>query len=111
LAPALHGPPYRMAPPRSLQWVGVDLPEILAYKEGVLAGETPRVALRRVRLDLADRPKRQELFAELGRLAKNALIITEGLLIYLIPAHVGALDDALAAEPSFCQCGVDIGLA
>ena len=108
LAAGLDARPYRMDLPRSLQWVEVDLPEILAYKEGVLAGETPRVALRRVRLDLADRPKRQELFAELGRLAKNVLIITEGLLIYLTPEHVGALADDLAAPPSFRRWVVDL---
>lgn len=31
--------------PANLEWVELDLPEILAYKEGVLSGERPRCAL------------------------------------------------------------------
>src|SRR5881397_3466247 len=88
LAAGLDARPYRMDLPRSLQWVEVDLPEILDTKESILADERPRCALRRVRLDLSDRGARRVLFAELGRLAKNALIVTEGLLIYLTPERV-----------------------
>jgi len=108
LAAGLDARPYRMNLPPSLQWVEVDLPEILAYKETILEDETPRCALRRVRLDLADRPKRQELFRELGRQAKYALIITEGLLIYLTPEQVAALADDLAAQPSFRRWILDL---
>jgi len=108
LAAGLDARPYRMELPRTLQWVEVDLPEILAYKESILEKETPRCALRRVRLDLADRPKRQELFQELGRQAKNALVLTEGLLIYLTPEQVGALAEDLAAPPTFRRWVVDL---
>ena len=43
LAAGLDARPYRMALPASLQWVEVDLPEFLTYKEEVLAGEKPVV--------------------------------------------------------------------
>ena len=41
LAAGLDARPYRMKLPASLQWIEVDLPGILAYKEVILAGETP----------------------------------------------------------------------
>ena len=54
LAAGLDARPYRMALPPSLRWVEVDLPELLAYKEEVLAGEKPVCELERVALDLAN---------------------------------------------------------
>jgi hypothetical protein len=54
LAAGLDARPYRMALPASLQWIEVDLPEILTYKEGILASEKPACALERVRTDLSD---------------------------------------------------------
>jgi len=108
LAAGLDARPYRMDLPRSLQWVEVDLPEILDTKESILADERPRCALRRVRLDLSDRGARRVLFAELGRLAKNALIVTEGLLIYLTPERVADLADDLAEPTGFRHWALDI---
>jgi len=107
-AAGLDTRPYRMDLPRSLQWVEVDLPEILDFKEGILADERPRCALRRVRLDLSDRGARRVLFAELGRLAKNTLIVTEGLLIYLTPERVASLADDLAEPAGFRRWAVDL---
>src|SRR5947199_3410380 len=62
LAAGLDARPYRMKLPASLQWIEVDLPGILAYKEEILAGEKPACALERVRLDLADVNARRALF-------------------------------------------------
>ena len=108
LAAGLDARPYRMELPANLVWVEVDLPEILSYKESILANERPRCALRRVRLDLADRGARQQLFKELGVQAKNALVITEGLLIYLPREQVEALADDLAAAQGFKRWIVDM---
>jgi methyltransferase (TIGR00027 family) len=108
LAAGLDARPYRMGLPQSLPWIEVDLPEILDYKEGVLAGEKPRCALRRVRLDLSDREARRALFAELGRQAKTALVVTEGLLIYFTPEQVASLADDLAEVPGFRRWAIDI---
>src|SRR6516225_9007280 len=49
LAAGLDTRPYRMDLPRSLQWIEVDLPEILAHKETVLRKEKPKCGLERVR--------------------------------------------------------------
>ena len=74
LAAGLDARPYRMNLPRSLRWIEVDLPEILAHKENVLQNETPGCQLERVRLDLSDVRARRELFSELGRRAKRTRI-------------------------------------
>src|SRR2546425_904878 len=83
LAAGLDARPYRMSLPASLQWIEVDLPEILTYKEGILANEKPSCALERIRLDLSDGQARRDLFAALDRRANKILVLTEGLLIYL----------------------------
>jgi methyltransferase (TIGR00027 family) len=108
LAAGLDTRPYRMDLPPSLQWVEVDLPEIFDYKEGILAGETPRCALRRVRLDLSDETSRRRLFAELGHEGKRVLVLTEGLLIYLTPEQVGGLARDLAGPASFHRWALDL---
>jgi methyltransferase (TIGR00027 family) len=108
LAAGLDARPYRMDLPPSLPWVEVDLPEILDYKEGILAGEKPRCALRRVRMDLANREARNALFGELSLQAKNALVLAEGLIIYLTPEQVGSLADDLAAAPAFRRWIIDL---
>ena len=99
LAAGLDSRPYRLELSHSLRWIEVDLPEILDYKEEILRNETPVCALERVRLDLSDVPGRRALFAQLAQSAKRALIITEGLLIYLTPEAVGQLATDLS-EPS-----------
>jgi methyltransferase (TIGR00027 family) len=96
LAAGLDARPYRMSLPASLKWVEVDLPGILTYKEDILRQEKPACVLERVRLDLANADARRALFEELGRRAQKALIITEGLLIYLSGDDVGALARDLA---------------
>src|ERR1700675_2181374 len=66
LAAGLDARPYRMALPPALQWIEVDLPDLLEYKERILRDEKPACALERVRLDLADQAARRELFRKLG---------------------------------------------
>jgi len=108
LAAGLDSRPYRMQLPPELRWIEVDLPEILDYKESVLRNERPVCALERIRMDLSDLRKRQELFARLGQSAKRVLIITEGLLIYLSPEAAGALAADLAVPATFHSWIVDI---
>lgn len=109
LAAGLDTRPYRMELPASLRWVEVDLPEILDYKEAILGDAKPACAVERVRLDLSNSDARRGLFARLGRSAANVLVISEGLVIYLMPAEVAALAEDLAVPPSFRQWAVDIG--
>ena len=108
LAAGLDARPYRMKLPASLQWIEVDLPGILAYKEEILAGEKPACALERVRLDLADVNARRALFAGLNQRAKKILVLVEGLLIYLSAAEVAALAKDLASGASFQRWLMDL---
>lgn len=108
LAAGLDARPYRMELPAGLQWIEVDLPTMIDYKEQALGGEKPRCALERVRLDLSDVSERQKLFSDLGARAKRALIVTEGLLVYLSPEEVRALGQDLAAQPSFRDWAIDL---
>ena len=86
----------------------VNLPGILTYKEDILRDEKPACALERVRLDLSDVTARRALFQRLGGRATRALIITEGLLIYLTPDEVGALARDLAAQGGFRSWVIDL---
>ena len=108
LAAGLDARPYRMALPSALRWIEVDLPDLVDDKEQILRNEKPACALERVRLDLADRAERRELFRRLGEQSKKALVITEGLLIYLNEAEVGELASDLAAPESFERWVLDI---
>lgn len=108
LAAGLDTRPYRMPLPSALRWVEVDHPELLAYKETMLAGERPACKLERVGLDLSDRAARQRLLERLGRETKRAVIVTEGLLIYLAAEDVGALATDLAEQAGFRRWVLDV---
>jgi len=108
LAAGLDARPYRMNLPATLQWVEVDFPEIVAYKETILADETPRCRLERVSLDLSEMAARRELFAQLGGRARKIVVASEGLLIYFATEDVGSLATDLAAEPHFKSWIVDL---
>jgi methyltransferase (TIGR00027 family) len=108
LAAGLDARPYRMALPGSLQWLEADFPEIISYKQEMLANEKPKCLLERIALDLSDKPARRELFAELNRRAKKIVVLTEGLLIYFTPQEVGAFASDLASESRFHSWVIDL---
>lgn len=101
LAAGLDTRAWRLDLPPTLRWVDVDLPAILQYKSAQLAGATPRCRYEAVAADLTDAAKRDALFAQLGASASRALVITEGLLVYLEAAQVQELARALHAVPAF----------
>jgi methyltransferase (TIGR00027 family) len=108
LAAGLDTRPYRMDLPPSLKWIEVDLPAMIDYKEEILRQEAPQCALERVRLDLADVAGRRALFQRLGSNARKALVVTEGLLVYLSRDEVTALSRDLAAQASFSDWAIDL---
>ncbi len=108
LAAGLDTRPYRMNLPATLAWVEIDLPGIIEYKGETLADEKPACRLERIRLDLADRSGMRPVLAELGRKAKKALIVCEGLLVYLSRDEVAGLAVDLAAVPTFNHWILDI---
>lgn len=84
--------PWRLELPSSLRWVEVDFPAILDYKYGLMAGEKPHCRVERLSVDLNDAAQRRTLYEAAG--SDRALMITEGLLLYL----PGSTVEALAAE-------------
>ena len=108
LAAGLDTRPYRMALPATLRWVEVDLPEILDYKESVLADAKPTCALERVRLDLSNEDARRGLFDRLGGASEHAAVLSEGLLIYLMRDDVASLAYDLARQRSFQHWVIDL---
>jgi methyltransferase (TIGR00027 family) len=108
LAAGLDTRPYRMQLPSSLQWIEIELPELLTYKDEVLKGEKPVCRLERIPLDLANGAARRVLFEELGRAAKRVVIISEGLIVYLTATEVCNLARDLAAPASFQRWATDL---
>jgi methyltransferase (TIGR00027 family) len=108
LAAGLDARPYRMNLPASLQWVEVDLPEIIAYKQEILADEQPRCELERISLDLSDVPARRGLFLRLQARAKQTVVLSEGLLIYFSSEEVASLAVDLAGCGHFVTWVVDL---
>jgi methyltransferase (TIGR00027 family) len=108
LAAGLDTRPYRMALPPTLAWVEIDLPGILDYKQEVLGQERAACSLERIKLDLTDVSARRDVFTELGRRAKRALIVSEGLLVYFSREEASALAADLAGPPGFRNWVLDL---
>ena len=96
--------PWRLELPPNLRWIEADFEEMLDYKDGLMSGETPRCQRERLIADLNDPAQRHAVFAATG--AAPALMITEGLLMYLPAATV----EALAAE-AWEQSGISHWIA
>ena len=97
LAAGLDTRPYRLALPNSLRWIEVDLPAMIEEKEELLADAKPRCQLRRIKVDLTDTQARVAALQEALRTATRALVLTEGLLVYLDDAQVRDLSRDIAA--------------
>jgi methyltransferase (TIGR00027 family) len=94
LAAGLDTRPYRLDLPPDFAWIEADLPELLAEKEQALADQTPRCRLTRHAVDLADPAARDTFLNEELAGAQKALVLTEGLLMYLEDSDVQALSAA-----------------
>jgi methyltransferase (TIGR00027 family) len=94
LAAGLDTRPYRLGVPSELRWVEADLPGLLAEKQQLLAGETPRCRLTAHAVDLADSHARDAFLDEELSGASRALVLTEGLLMYLDEGDVRALSSS-----------------
>jgi methyltransferase (TIGR00027 family) len=95
LAAGLDTRPYRLDLPADLTWVEADLPALLSEKTQLLADQTPRCQLTRSAVDLADTHARDAFFDAALDGATKALVLTEGLLMYLEDRDVAALSEAI----------------
>jgi len=84
--------PWRLELPPGLRWIEVDFADMLDYKDALMSAEKPRCRRERLTADVNDAGQRRAFYAAAG--PAPALMITEGLLMYLPAATV----EALAAE-------------
>jgi methyltransferase (TIGR00027 family) len=101
LGAGLDTRPYRMQLPQTLQWMEVDFPHLIAYKNEQLQAEKPVCKLQRIAADLSIREQRLQLFTQLDAAAQKALIITEGVVAYLTNDQAAQLSADLYSMPSF----------
>lgn len=83
LAAGLDTRPYRLDLPASLTWIEADFPGIIEEKTALLAGETPRCRLERVKVDLSDARARADFLDRAIGDRKRVLVLSEGLVMYL----------------------------
>lgn len=97
LAAGLDTRPFRMDLPSTFTWVEADLPEINAYKTTKMQFKVPRCQLERIDADLSQAWARTQLFDHLRAKykGKSAVVLTEGLLMYLTEVQVLALTEGL----------------
>jgi len=95
LGAGLDARPYRLKLPASLRWIEADYPHVIDYKEAQLRDDKPGCHLERVRIDLADRGARTQLFARIAAGGHEVLVLTEGVVPYLSNEAVALLADDL----------------
>lgn len=91
--------PWRLELRPELRWIEIDFAEMLDYKDRLMAGESPRCRRERLTVNVTDVRQREAMYEAAGE--EEALMITEGLLLYLPAATV----EALAAE-SWTRSGI-----
>lgn len=101
LGAGLDTRPYRMALPPSLRWIEVDFASTIEYKNALLAAERPACQLSRIVCDLSSDGERRKLFERLGGETRNALIITEGVIVYMTTEQAEKLSTDLYSVPAF----------
>jgi O-methyltransferase involved in polyketide biosynthesis len=79
----------------------MDFPHMVQYKNQQLADQKPRCQLTRIELDLTDRITLHRELAIINSTAKKALVITEGVTLYLTVGQVDDLAADLRAQTNF----------
>jgi methyltransferase (TIGR00027 family) len=97
LAAGLDTRPWRLPLPGDLRWVDVDLPHVLEFKAGVIGPEQARCKYESLPANVVDSKARAGVLQHCDG-ARQALVVTEGLLVYLSPAQVTALARALRQQ-------------
>ena len=109
LAAGLDARPWRLPLPRSLRWVDIDLPDILRYKAEIIGDTSPYCRYEAIHADLTDAETRQTVLGRLADESNRAIVLCEGLLIYLTPDQVGSLARDLNAAERFLWWIIDLG--
>jgi len=108
LAAGLDTRPYRLAVPADLTWIEADLPAMIDQKQVLLAGEVANCKVVREKVDLLDRAARHAFLERSLAAARRALVLTEGLLVYLEPTQVADFAADLCSHPSIAWWMIDL---
>ncbi len=108
LAAGLDTRPYRLALPEALRWVEVDLPALIEEKKAMLADAVPHCQLRRIKVDLTETKTRVAALQDALGHSNQALVLSEGLLVYLDDDQVRNLSADIAATRVGCWI-LDLG--
>lgn len=95
LGAGLDSRPYRMSLPADLRWIEADLPGMIAEKNALLADAEPRCRLQRIGLDVTDTDALATFLDAALDNASRALVVTEGLVMYLTETDAVELTRAL----------------
>jgi methyltransferase (TIGR00027 family) len=109
LAAGLDTRAWRLDLPRSLRWFDVDLPEMIAYKAAAMRDEPPACQYEAIAVDLTSETARAAVLRRVAGVARTALVVTEGLLVYLGDEKVASLARALHDASSIKWWISDIG--
>ena len=91
LGAGLDTRPYRLDLPADFQWIEVDFPHMIDYKNETLRDDRPVCQLQRIACDLSDTAERQRLLSDLNGRGERVLVLTEGVVPYLSNEDVAAL--------------------
>ena len=94
--------------PPNLRWIEVDYAAVLNYKASKLGSYLPACQLESVPLDATDNDARRILLHRIAITAEKALVITEGLVVYMSHDQVASLALDLHALPPFRWWLVDL---
>ncbi len=98
--------PWRLHLPNDLRWIEVDFADVLDYKEGLMSAEITHCRRERLSADLNDAAQRAAIYKAAGK--EPSLMITEGVLMYLPAATVGALAVEVAEQSCIAHWITDI---
>ncbi len=99
LAAGLDARAFRLDLPASLSWFDVDLPDMIAYRREHLAEAKPVCRHEHLAADLSDPSSHAAVLGRVRDADGPAMVVAEGLLIYLTPDQVRALAAHVHDEP------------
>jgi methyltransferase (TIGR00027 family) len=101
LGAGLDARPFRLPLKPNLRWIEVDSQSVLDYKASRLEGRIAACHREAIPLDITDSSAVDALLHRIANESQHALVLTEGLLVYLTVEQVSALARGLRAHPSF----------
>jgi methyltransferase (TIGR00027 family) len=101
LGAGLDTRPYRLTMPADTQWIEIDFPEVIDFKNKKLQKHKPNCSLERIGFNLSNEAERVNCFNELNNKIGPAIILTEGVIPYLSEDAVGSLAKDIKDQSNF----------